>query len=137
MSRKGKEEIGSRQACPYFFMGPGKLLSDTSKNMKNGFCKMAFIDEKRESTVMQSFVAYAKWLSFSCSCIVPFACPWWCCREKDWWWKLFSWICHASWWMGSEQIDLQLLPYLPLSFFSWTLLENQIISKTFFFFFFF
>jgi hypothetical protein len=39
--------------------------------------------------------------------------------------------------MGSEQIDLQLLPYLPLSFFSWTLLENQIISKTFFFFFFF
>jgi hypothetical protein len=41
-----------------FFMGPGKLLSDTSKNMKNGFCKMAFIDEKRESTVMQSFVAY-------------------------------------------------------------------------------
>jgi hypothetical protein len=69
LSRKGKEEIGSRQAWP------GKLLSDTSKNMKNGFCKMAFIDEKRESTVMQSFVAYAKWLSFSCSSIVPFACP--------------------------------------------------------------
>jgi hypothetical protein len=45
------------------------------------------------------------------------------------------WICHASWWMGSEQIDLQLLPFLPLSFFSWTLLENQMISKTFFFFF--
>lgn len=37
-----------------FFMGPGELSSDRSKNMKNGFCKMAFIDEKRESTVMQS-----------------------------------------------------------------------------------